>query len=239
MSDRKSCADVQQHKHTSADWQESGCLSIRFQTTCPIDLWCYTTGTDLMVPSSLSHYMLSEKRINAWGLLQLDLMDDGQWQSDGPVRRAGLTDPDLLNDSESSRSPDENQNRLVEEAEEVEQGPRGGQKPLRQDHTNNNSDDEDYDSSRVEDEEEEEEEEEEGDSNSGAFSPELDGHIRDSPTPSPSPTVSEGLVSPEGPPQGDAGSPQGFGRPLSASLQELGEQGDHPLLPHCLHQVTY
>lgn len=127
-------------------------------------------------------------RVDLHALSQLDLMDDGQWQSDGPVRRAGLTDPDLLNDSESSRSPDENQNRLVEEAEEVEQGPRGGQKPLRQDHTNNNSDDEDYDSSRVEDEEEEEEEEEEGDSNSGAFSPELDGHIRDSPTPSPSPT---------------------------------------------------
>lgn len=170
-------------------------------------------------------------------LSQLDLMDDGQWQSDGPVRRAGLTDPDLLNDSESSRSPDENQNRLVEEAEEVEQGPRGGQKALRQDHTNNNSDDEDYDSSKVEDEEEEEEEEE-VDSNSGAYSPELDGHIRDSPTPSPSPTVSEGLVSPEGPPPGDAGSPQGFGRPLWASLQELGEQGDHPLLPHCLHQIA-
>lgn len=112
-----------------------------------------------------------------------DLMDDGQWQSDGPVRRGGVTDPDLLNDSDSSRSPDENQNRLVEEAEEVEQGPRGGQRPLRQDNTNNNGDDEDYDSSKVEDEEEEE-----VDRNSGAYSPELDGHIRDSPTPSPSPT---------------------------------------------------
>lgn len=109
-------------------------------------------------------------------------MDDGQWQSDGPVRRGGLNDPDLLNDSDSSRSPDENQNRLVEEAEEVEQGPRGGQKLVRQDNTNNNGDDEDYDSSKVEEEEEEE------DSNSGAYSPELDGHIQDSPTPSPSPT---------------------------------------------------
>lgn len=117
---------------------------------------------------------------------QRDLMDDGQWQSDGPVRRRGVTDPDLLNDSDSSRSPDENQNRLVEEAEEVEQGPRGGQRPLRQDNTNNIGDDEDYDSSKVEDEEDEEEEE--VDSNSGAYSPELDGHIRDSPTPSPSPT---------------------------------------------------
>ncbi|XP_051724603.1 consortin [Ctenopharyngodon idella] len=159
-------------------------------------------------------------------------MDDGQWQSDGPVRRGGLNDPDLLNDSDSSRSPDENQNRLVEEAEEVEQGPRGGQKLVRQDNTNNNGDDEDYDSSKVEEEEEEE------DSNSGAYSPELDGHIQDSPTPSPSPTVSEGLVSPEGTPYSDAGSPQGFGRPLAASLQKLGEQGDHPLLPHCLHQIA-
>ncbi|XP_016133664.1 consortin [Sinocyclocheilus grahami] len=163
-------------------------------------------------------------------------MDDGQWQSDGPVRRGGVTDPDLLNDSDSSRSPDENQDRLVEEAEEVEQGPRGGQRPLRQDNTNNNGDDEDYDSSKVEDEEDEEEEE--VDSNSGAYSPELDGHIRDSPTPSPSPTVSEGLVSPEGTPHGDAGSPQGFARSLVASLQELGEQGDHPLLPQCLHQIA-
>uniref|UniRef100_A0A8C2F3C8 Consortin, connexin sorting protein a n=1 Tax=Cyprinus carpio TaxID=7962 RepID=A0A8C2F3C8_CYPCA len=160
-------------------------------------------------------------------------MDDGQWQSDGPVRRGGVTDPDLLNDSDSSRSPDENQNRLVEEAEEVEQGPRGGQRPLRQDNTNNNGDDEDYDSSKVEDEEEEE-----VDRNSGAYSPELDGHIRDSPTPSPSPTVSEGLVSPEGTPHGDAGSPQGFARSLVASLQTLGEQGDHPLLPQCLHQIA-
>ncbi|XP_016333778.1 consortin-like [Sinocyclocheilus anshuiensis] len=163
-------------------------------------------------------------------------MDDGQWQSDGPVRRGGVTDPDLLNDSDSSRSPDENQDRLVEEAEEVEQGPRGGQRPLRQDNTNNNGDDEDYDSSKVEDEEDEEEEE--VDINSGAYSPELDGHIRDSPTPSPSPTVSEGLVSPEGTPHGDAGSPQGFARSLVASLQELGEQGDHPLLPQCLHQIA-
>lgn len=124
-------------------------------------------------------------QVDLHALSQLDLMDDGQWQSDGPVRRGGLSDPDLLNDSESSRSPDENQNRLVEEAEEVEQGPRGGQKPVRQENTNNNGDDEDYDSSKVE---EEEEEEEEVDSNSGAYSPELDGHIRDSPTPSPSPT---------------------------------------------------
>lgn len=122
-------------------------------------------------------------RVDLHALCQRDLMDDGQWQSDGPVRRGGVTDPDLLNDSDSSRSPDENQNRLVEEAEEVEQGPRGGQRPLRQDNTNNNGDDEDYDSSKVEDEEEEE-----VDRNSGAYSPELDGHIRDSPTPSPSPT---------------------------------------------------
>ncbi|KAF4101990.1 consortin [Onychostoma macrolepis] len=166
-------------------------------------------------------------------------MDDGQWQSDGPVRRGGVADPDLLNDSDSSRSPDENQNRLVEEAEEVEQGPCGGQRPLRQDNTNNNGDDEDYDCSKVEDEEdEEEEEEEEVDSNSGEYSPELDGHIRDSPTPSPSPTVSVGLVSPEGTPRGDAGSPQGFARSLVVSLQELKEQGDHPLLPQCLHQIA-
>ncbi|XP_043119546.1 consortin isoform X2 [Puntigrus tetrazona] len=156
-------------------------------------------------------------------------MDDGQWQSDGPVRRGGVSDPDLLNDSDSSRSPDENLNRLVEEAEEVEQGPRGGQRPLRQHNTNDNGDDEDYDSSKVEDEEDEEDEE--VDSNSGAYSPELDGHVRDSPTPSPSPTVSEGLVSPEGTPHGEAGS-------LAVSLQELGEQGEHPLLPQCLHQIA-
>ncbi|XP_016129533.1 consortin-like [Sinocyclocheilus grahami] len=163
-------------------------------------------------------------------------MDDRQWQSDGPVRRGGVTDPDLQNDSDSSRSPDENQNRLVEEAEEVEQGPRGGQRPLRQDKTSNNGDDEDYDSSKVEDEDDVEEEEVDG--NSGAYSPELDGHIRDSPTPSPSPTVSEGLVSPEGTPHGDAGPPQGFAHSLVASLQELGEQGEHPLLPQCLHQIA-
>lgn len=169
-------------------------------------------------------------------LCQRDLMDDGQWQSDGPVRRGGVTDPDLQNDSDSSCSPDENQNRLVEEAEEVEQGPRGGQRPLRQDNTNNSGDDEDYDISKVEDEEDEEEEE--VDSNSGAYSPELDGHIRDSPAPSPSPTVSEGLVSPEGTLHGDAGSPQGFARSLVASLQELEEQGEHPLLPQCLHQIA-
>ncbi len=120
-------------------------------------------------------------RVDLHALGQRDLMDDGQWQSDGPVRRGGVTDPDLLNDSDSSRSPDENQNRLVEEAEEVEQGPHGGQRPLRQDNT-----DEDYDSSKVEGEEDEEEED--VDSNSGAYSSELDGHIRDSPTPSPSPT---------------------------------------------------
>lgn len=126
-------------------------------------------------------------QVDLHALSQLDLMDDGQWQSDGPVRRGGPSDPYLLNDSESSRSPDENQNRLVEEAEEVEQGPHGGQKPVRQENTNNDGDDEDYDSSKVE-EEEEEEEEEEVDSNSGAYSPDLDGHIRDSPTPSPSPT---------------------------------------------------
>ncbi|XP_052001622.1 consortin-like [Xyrauchen texanus] len=158
-------------------------------------------------------------------------MDDGQWQSDGPVRRGGVIDQDLLNDSESSRSPDENQNRLVEEVDEVEQG------PFQQDN-NNNGDNEDYDRSKVEDEEEEEEEEEEVDSNSGAYSPELDGQIRDSPTPSPSPTVSEGLVSPEGPPCSDAGLPQGFSRSLAVSLQELGEQGDHPLLPQYLHQIA-
>ncbi|XP_051579629.1 consortin-like [Myxocyprinus asiaticus] len=162
-------------------------------------------------------------------------MDDGQWQSDGPARRGGVTDQDLLNDSESSRSPDENQNRLVEEADEVEQGPHGGQRPLQQDNNNNNGDDEDYDHSKVEDEEEEEEE---VDSNSGAYSPELDGQIRDSPTPSPSPTVSEGLVSPEGPLHSDAGSPQGFSHSLAVSLQELGEQGDHPLLPQYLHQIA-
>ncbi|XP_052437205.1 consortin [Carassius gibelio] len=163
-------------------------------------------------------------------------MDDGQWQSDGPVRRGGVTDPELLNDSDSSCSPVENLNRLVEEAEEVEQGPRGGQRPLRQENTNNNGDDEDYDSSKVEDEEDEEEEE--VDSSSRAYSPELEGHIRDSPAPSPSPTVSEGLVSPEGTPHADAGSPQGFARSLLASLQELEEQGEHPLLPQCLHQIA-
>lgn len=161
-------------------------------------------------------------------------MDDGQWQSDGPVRRGGVTDPDLLNDSESSRSPDENQNRLVEEAEEVEQGPRGEQKLHPHDNTNNNGDDEDYDSSKLDDDDEEEE----MDSTSGVYSPELDGHIRDSPTPSPSPTVSEGLVSPEGTPHNDAASPHGFICSLAVTLQELGEQGDHPLLPQCLHQIA-
>ncbi|XP_051503008.1 consortin-like [Myxocyprinus asiaticus] len=160
-------------------------------------------------------------------------MDDGQWQSNSPVRRGGVTDPDLLNDSEFCRSPDENQNRLVEEVEEVEQGPHGGQRPLRQYNTNN-SGDEDYDCSKME----YEEDEEEVDSNSGAYSPELDGHIRDSPTSSPSPTVSEGLVSPEGPPHSDTGSPRGFSRSVAVSLQELGEQGDHPLLPQYLHQIA-
>lgn len=128
--------------------------------------------------------------VDLHALGQLGLMDDGQWQSDGPVSRGGVTDPDLLNDSESGRSPDENQNRLVEEAEEVEQGPRGGQKLHPHDNTNNNGDDEDYDSSKLDDDEEEdnEDEEEDMDSTSGVYSPEPDGHIRDSPTPSPSPT---------------------------------------------------
>ncbi|XP_065109626.1 consortin [Paramisgurnus dabryanus] len=158
-------------------------------------------------------------------------MDDGQWQSDGPVRRGGgETDPDFLNDSESSTSPDENQNRLVEEAEEVEQGPRGGQRILRHDNINNNADDEDYDGSKLD----EEDNEDEGvDSHSGAYSPELDGHIRDSPTPSPSPTVSESLVSPVGTPHNEVASPHGFIRSLAVSLE-----GDNPLLPQCLHQIA-
>lgn len=120
---------------------------------------------------------------------QLDHMDDGQWQSDGPVRWGEVTDPELLNDSVPSCRPDENKNRLVEEAEEVEQGPRGGQRLLLHDNTNNNGEDEDYDCSKLDDDEEDNEDgEEEMDSTSGVYSPELDGHIRDSPTPSPSPT---------------------------------------------------
>ncbi|XP_052009125.1 consortin [Xyrauchen texanus] len=160
-------------------------------------------------------------------------MDDGQWQSNSPVRRGGVTDPDLLNESEFCSSPDDNQNRLVEE--EVEQGPHGGLRPLRQ-YKTHKSGDEDYDCSKME--YEEEEEEEEVDSNSGAYSPELDGHNQDSPTPSPSPTVSESLVSPEGPPHSETGSPRGFSRSVAVSLQELGEQGDHPLLPQYLHQIA-
>ncbi|TRY65772.1 hypothetical protein DNTS_029332 [Danionella cerebrum] len=162
-------------------------------------------------------------------------MEDGQWQSDVPMMRGGGSDPDFLNQSESSQSPDENHNRLLEEEEEVEQGPRGGHRPLRQENTHNNGEDEDYDSSRVEDEEDEE-----MDSNSGAFSPELDGRMRDSPTSSPSPTVSEQLLSPEEPPLGDAASPLTFFHTLTFpwSLEELEEQGDHPLLPQRLHQIA-
>ncbi|KAA0710911.1 Consortin [Triplophysa tibetana] len=177
-------------------------------------------------------------RVDLHALGQLDYMDDGQWQSDGPVRRGGVTDPELLNDSESSCRPDENKNRLVEEAEEVEQGPRGGQRFLRHDNTNNNGESEDFDSSKLDDDEDNEDEEEEMDSTSGVYSPELDGHIRDSPTPSPSPTVSEGLVSPEGTMHNDVASPHGFMSPLAVTLQDLGVQGDHPLLPQCLHQIA-
>lgn len=136
-------------------------------------------------------------------------MDEGQAQGEEPVRRSqggGLVDLLYNHDghlgSASSPvsgplSPDENQNRLMEEGEEVEQGPRGGSgsrlRQQQQDSVNNNGSceeeeaevEEEEDSSKVEVEDEEDEEEMEGDSNSGAFSPDLDSQVRDSSSCSP------------------------------------------------------
>lgn len=137
-------------------------------------------------------------------------MDEGQAQGEEPVRRSQGGDVsggvDLLDNhdghlrsSPGPLSPDENRNRLMEEDEEVEQGPRGvGRGRLcrqqqQQDSVNNNGSceeeeeevEEEDDSSKVEVEEEEDEEKMEGDSDSGAFSPDLDSQIRDSSSCSP------------------------------------------------------
>ncbi|XP_030643852.1 consortin [Chanos chanos] len=178
-------------------------------------------------------------------------MDEGQWQSEEPVRRrqgSGGGESDLHNNLEPGRGPvssgsDQNQNRLVEEGEEVDAGPLGGQQLLQQDTVNNNGDDDDADEdegSKVEedDEEDEEEEEEEPDSNSGAFSPDLDIPIRESPSSSPSPTVTEGPMSPEGRPDGASPQPRGLSPALTAALQQLGERCDHALFPQYLHQIA-
>ncbi|KAI4904079.1 hypothetical protein NFI96_020897, partial [Prochilodus magdalenae] len=164
----------------------------------------------------------------------LELMDDGQWQSEGPVRRGGLGEAELHSEG-SARSPDQNHNRLLEEGEEVEQGPRGGHRTT-QDTTNNNhstaedeEDDDDEDEAYEEGSKvEEEDDEEEMDSNSGAFSPELDGQIQDSPSSSPSPTVSEAPLSVQCLAVG-AAVPE-LGPSLSACVCVLEERGDDALL---------
>ncbi|XP_017541269.2 consortin [Pygocentrus nattereri] len=169
-------------------------------------------------------------------------MDEGQWQSEGPLRRGGTGDAELQSEG-SARSPDQNHNRLLEEGEEVEQGPRGGHRTT-QDSTNNNGSTGEDEEEEEDDEDEayeegskvEEEDDEEMDSNSGAFSPELDGQIQDSPSPSPSPTVSEAPLSAECTAVG-AAVPE-LGPSLSACVCVLEERGDDALLPHTLHQIA-
>ncbi|XP_036448546.1 consortin [Colossoma macropomum] len=172
----------------------------------------------------------------------LELMDEGQWQSEGPVRRGGTGEAELQSEG-SARSPDQNHNRLLEEGEEVEQGPRGGHRTT-QDSTNNNNSTGEDEEEEEDDEDEayeegskvEEEDDEEMDSNSGAFSPEPDGQIQDSPSPSPSPTVSEAPLSVECTAVG-AAVPE-LGPSLSACVCVLEERGDDALLPHTLHQIA-
>ncbi|XP_031435986.1 consortin-like [Clupea harengus] len=196
-------------------------------------------------------------------------MEEGQAQGEEPVRRSqggsiGVIGGgvDLLYNHDhvsppDMPSPDQNQNRLMEDSEEVEQSPRGRRRQLKQDSVNNNGsceeeeeEAEEDDSSKVEEDKEveveEEEEEEEGDSISGAFSSDLDSRIRDSP--SYSPTGVEDLVSsPEECVLGgvedhaEADALRGGWLPCSppaAAVLELGEHCDHALLPQRLHQIA-
>lgn len=92
-------------------------------------------------------------------------------------------------------SPDQNQNRLMEEESEMEaeRGTQGRSRLLQQDSVNNNegceveeAEEEEDESSKVDEEDSSKVEEEgEGDSYSGAFSPDLDSQSRDSNTYSP------------------------------------------------------
>ncbi|XP_072545029.1 consortin [Salminus brasiliensis] len=170
-------------------------------------------------------------------------MDEGQCQSEDPVRRSLAREAELQSQGEA-RSPDQNHNRLLEEGEEVEQGPGGGRR-IHQDSTNNNHTGEEEEKEEEEEDEdeayeegskvEEEEDEEEMDSNSGAFSPEPDGQLQHSQ--SPSPTASEGLLSPECVPVGAAVSLE-LGPSLAACVCVLEERGDDALLPLTLHQIA-
>ncbi|XP_028846840.1 consortin isoform X2 [Denticeps clupeoides] len=174
-------------------------------------------------------------------------MDEGQSQGEELVRRVqggaeevGGGGVDLQNKQDPASgpalcSPDENHNRLVEEGEEVDKGPQGGQLLLQQDSVNNNGEEEeeqneDDEGSKVD---YEEEEEEEAESNSGAFSPDLNSQPRDSD--SCSPTGPEERSSPDESLQGDIISPRPS--PVAAHL-ELGEHCDHALLPQYLHQIA-
>ncbi|XP_062378067.1 consortin [Sardina pilchardus] len=196
-------------------------------------------------------------------------MDEGQAQGDEHVRR-GQGAADLLYNhgdhpvsvsvsvlapapASGLRSPDENQNRLMEEGEDVVRGSHGRRRsqPLdQQDSVNNNGSceeeeerEEEEDSSKVEEEDEEE------DSHSGAFSPDLDSQIRDSSSCSPT-GVEELVSSPEECPQ--VGSVEGHAeernalRPTGGGLPgnppapalDLGEPCDNTLLPQRLHQIA-
>ncbi|XP_076156522.1 consortin isoform X1 [Alosa pseudoharengus] len=191
-------------------------------------------------------------------------MDEGQAQGEEPVRR-GQGGADLLRNhgdhpasvsppASGLHSPDENQNQLMEEGEEVVRGSHGRRSQLleQQDSVNNNGSceeeeervgEEEEDSSKVEEEDEEE------DSNSGAFSPDPDSQIRDSSSCSPT-GVEELVSSPEECPQvgsvevhaeeGDGLRPTGGGLPGSspAPALDLGEPCDNALLPHRLHQIA-
>ncbi|XP_049319438.1 consortin [Astyanax mexicanus] len=170
-------------------------------------------------------------------------MDEGQCQSDAPLRRSGAGEAELQSEG-SARSPDQNHTHLLEEGEEVEQGPRGGGViHLDSSHNHHTGEEEEKEEEDEEEDEayeegskvEEEEDEEEIDSNSGAFSPEPDSHIQFSQ--SPSPTASEGLLSPECVPVGVAVSP-GLGQSLGACLCVLQERGDDAMLPLTLHQIA-
>ncbi|KAL2098570.1 hypothetical protein ACEWY4_005050 [Coilia grayii] len=186
----------------------------------------------------------------------LQPMDEGQAQGEEPVRRSGQ-EADLLYDHAhiptlGTLSPDQNQNRLMEDEEEAGHGTQGRSRLLQQDSVNNNGgcedEEDDEESSKVEEEDSSKVgEEEEGDSYSGALSPDLDSQSRDSS--SYSPTGVEELVSSpeecvlggvEDHVEGDAARLRGGPAPCAppATALDLGEHLDHALLPQRLHQIA-
>ncbi|XP_063039906.1 consortin [Engraulis encrasicolus] len=200
----------------------------------------------------------------------LQPMDEGQAQGEEPMRRR--QEVDLLFDHAhhistlGALSPDQNQNRLMEEEAEMEaeRGTQGRSRLLQQDSVNNNegceveeAEEEEDESSKVDEEDSSKVEEEgEGDSYSGAFSPDLDSQSRDSNTYSPT-GVEELVSSPEECVLGgveqeeeeghvEKGDGGGAERLRGAELPcyppdntlDLGEHLDHSLLPQRLHQIA-